>query len=307
MATRGIVVVGEARFDLHMSKPIIRPSFLPIDRLKRLVLYWDRICVPNLVFILKDGEFEVWADSSGTPEWKILKDNGILVESSLSSGKPDSDIFTANEIIDSHRYAVVLSAKTLNIKDPEIMWSIGQFGKSFEWKSTEPNDRTAIEMSIVDCLPVPAPGTSVEKIVEFKRARHAELLRFRSALDDMVHKIAKAENQKHAFIQAKEEIELSLEDLHRVLDETRIQKALSTIRILLDVKESAGVKALMTMLATVAGAVGAKFGDISLTTGGYIGFGIGALISLCTKKVPKIDTVKGKERDFAYLYEVEKL
>jgi hypothetical protein len=303
MASRGIVVVAQPRFRVDGS--IIHSSSLPIERLRRLAIYWDKICVPELRLLLEltRSEYSIRADSADHPDWQYLKDKGILVESSMLNYKTNARHFEPAEVINGHIYASFWSAKYLNDQSSEILWSSGQFGREFTWRSTDEPDRNVVELALVGCLPVPAPDVSIRKIVKFKQNRESELLRFRLAFDDLISKIVNGKDAKQDYIRAKEQIRLSLADLHRVLDETMIQKTASSLRVLLDVKESPLLKGIFSVL----GAAGAKILDVSPEMGAVAGFGLSMLLSVCSKKVPKIDTISGKPRDFAYLYEIEKL
>jgi hypothetical protein len=305
MPTRGVVIVGDPRFDEKQS--IVLPPYLPIERLRRLLLYWDWICCPELLFITKSSSATIRSDSAVHRDWGLLKAEGILIETSFASGKPDSEVFTVKEAIDAHLYAAVISAKALNDgQNPDYsgVWSVGQFGHSFKWQFGEKPSKSVVQASLVACLPVPGPEVTTESIIEFKQKRRAELLRFRAALDAMVTKIAEASDVRDEYVRVKEQIELSLLDLHRVLDESRFQKILSTARILVDFKQSSGVN---TIIAALAGAFGANVSGVPEIAGVLAGLGLNAYLSLSAKQVPDIGKFSDGLRDFLYLYEVESL
>jgi len=268
-----------------------------------MALYWDKICCPNLMLMLNSQHTDVMPDSADHPDWKMLKHEGILVESSVASYKKDSAGFTVQEVVDAHRFAGVFTLKYLIDNQPQMFWSLGQFGAEFEWQSTEPLAQTVVELSLLECLPMPGPQVPIEAVIAFKAKRRSELLRFRAALDEMVDKIRNAEGKREAYIKAKEQIELSLAELHRLLDESRLQRFLSTAKMLVTLKDSTAINIILPAL----GAMGANMVNSSAGLGAVIGLGLNAFLSVFVRKAPIIDSLPSNLRDFAYLYDLENL
>lgn len=297
MSTRGVVVtmrIGNG----------IDGSLHPHD-LRKYLLYWDLIDYP---FVNGMGP-----NIDHNPEMKLLREESILSFSSINVPKVTSSnkspllmvmngtSWTADELILTRRNAQIAVARHHNsIKNQ--LWSIAQSGGDMQLPFNLAL-KDVIEANLVSCLPVPSESVRVEDILNFKQKRRAELLRFRSALDGLSSRIEKDENKEAAVVRSREEIELSLLDIHKALDESRLQKTISTVKIYLDLKDSSAINILLPLLGGTSASLLGKPAEL----GALIGLGINATFALCTKKTSKLDALPDNLRDYAYLYEIEQL
>lgn len=189
-----------------------------------------------------------------------------------------------------------------------VLWTIGQSTAESASELLLP-ERVAGETDLLRvrlhaALPVPAPTTPPEAILELRTRRRGELLQFRAAMDGLYNAIATSENQQTELVRAKERIEASLINLHRVLDESRIQKVVGGLKAYLSLGEMEATKVLLPAI----GAATAGAAQISPVLGGLAGLGLNAVLTFATRRVgTPPELVPEPLRDFAYLYYVESL
>lgn len=298
MSKRGVVLA------MNVSKKGISGKVDPMD-LRRYLLYWDYIDFPHVNFIGPDTHWD--------QDVKLLKQENIFQVSQIQIPKPKLDIpnqtpsmtigaetWTVEELNEVNRIAQYHIARTRTEKENNL-WSIVQSGNEIHLPVSLPS-HDIIESNLINCLPVLSENVNINNILEFKEKRKDQLLRFRRALDNLNENINKEENAVSAVVRAKEEIELSLVELHKVLDETKLEKFVSTLKVYLDLNDSALIKYFVA--AGLFGA-GATLMNLSGILGAGLGLAINASLSMCTKKIPKIDTLAGELRDYAYLYEID--
>ncbi len=276
---------------------------LDAQDLRRYVLYWDKIDYP---MINGNG-----ANIDGLPELKLLFEESTLIVSQVTVQPPEDPCdrsgikiggMSPRQLIESERQGQVELVNRHNAGGNGI-WSIAQTGDNILLPRQINNPEKSIEISLCDSLPVCGVNTRLEELLKFKSKRRAELLRFRSAMDKLCDGIANAANKELALSKAREEIELSLLDLHRTLDESRIQKIVSSLRVFLDIRDSSALNILLPALGTA----GAGLLNAPVELGALAGLGLNALMKLAIKETPKIEKLPNNLRDFAYLYELEKL
>ncbi|MGN7397812.1 hypothetical protein C6W19_18180 [Bacillus sp. RJGP41] len=138
---------------------------------------------------------------------------------------------------------------------------------------SEENEIQAGELLLIEALPTPTIENSLESIITFKKQRKNELYRFRTILRNYTTKISQSETEQDIFnhIQEfKEEVELGLYDISRLLTERKISFRLNSLNTLIHLKNPA-------LLGTLAN-VYSKQNDFSpligTAIGGCIGLGI---------------------------------
>jgi hypothetical protein len=101
-----------------------------------------------------------------------------------------------------------------------------------------------VELDLYQAIPVPLSDVPMEAILKFKQDRRAELLRFRHAMDAFYRKIIDDRDIPRAKTAAIEEIELSLLELTKVMNESRwaIIKANTDISADLKVEGTIGLR-----------------------------------------------------------------
>jgi len=179
-------------------------------------------------------------------------------------------------------------------------WSTGQTGHNFEMPPIQgvSRERQLYELNFQNIVPFPTPDTPIEKILTFKEKRRAELTAFQLALSKLNAKIETSQGDPRVIQDCKDEIATALTDLHRTLDESRIQKVSGVVKTLLDVKP-------LNAAPVIAGLV-AHLADVDISIGALAGYAVSGAISLLSKRENKITTLDGRIKDFAYLYYVDK-
>jgi hypothetical protein len=159
-----------------------------------------------------------------------------------------------------------------------------------------------MEVSLYNALPIPSRDTPVQRLIDFKSRREPELLRFRSALDNLREMIVNSDDPLRALIVAEESIGLALADLHRLLDESRIQRIVASMKVLIDMGELNLKKPLPLIGGLAATVVG-----LPAALGALAGFGISGGVSIADRLVNQPDPVPSGLTNFAYLYHLAKL
>jgi len=190
-------------------------------------------------------------------------------------------------------------AQDLN-KKRDGFWSIGQTGSNFEMPLIQgiSKESRLLELNFHNLLPFPEPDTPIEKILEFKRKYSPELLTFQLAWSKLITKIESSQGDFRIIQDCKNEIEVALRNLHRTLDENKIQKILGVVKNLLDIKQIGAAP-------IIAGAV-AHLADVPIVIGALTGYAVSGAISLISKKENKIEKLDNRIKDYAYLYYVDK-
>lgn len=189
----------------------------------------------------------------GNRDLKLLQEESIVesyeveVHPSQLSSEPGSEPrlnlygFRGSQINEAVWIAKVNLLKALYRQSPSyFLWSIGhdveRYGRELLLKTGRPGDKeTTVAIDIPSVLPVPADDVPLEDILEFKRKRRPELLRFRLALVEFYESIAK--NPENRFLQEKavNEIEYSLFELKRLFDEHRLKRLFASFTSVLSI------------------------------------------------------------------------
>ena len=298
---RGIVASGNHRVDAtgmwHVAGSI------DDSLLRQYLTYWD-----SIVHVRGNG---ISFDETGNSSYTTLRDEGIL---RLAQCDIEVEVRPEDEGAEQHingipleywveifyhqRYSVALALNEQPESDE--YWSIGQIGMDslIPW-TVESTD--AVQLEIVKGLPVPSAETPIEDILAFKERRAPELLRFRAALDELSEEVTRADCTKRAIVRAQEHLDLALFDLHRVLDETTMQKVVTTVRTILGFEESQPLKYGLVGLAGLTGGALALHLQLALLAG----LGVSGAINIVARRTAKELTLPSEVRDFVYLYHVQ--
>lgn len=179
-------------------------------------------------------------------------------------------------------------------------WSIGQTDSNFEMPLIPEISKESqlLELHFHNLLPFPAPDTPVEKILEFKRKYSNELSALQLALSKLNSKIENSQGDFRIIQDCKDEITIALNDLHRTLDESKIQKVLGVVKSLLDIKQIGSA-------SIIAGTV-TYLANVPIFIGALTGYAVSSAISLLSKKDKKIEKLDSRIKDFVYLYYTKK-
>jgi Family of unknown function (DUF6236) len=113
-----------------------------------------------------------------------------------------------------------------------------------------------IQLHLQKILPVPKPGTDIRKIVEFKRRRNDELLRFRGNIDELEDKLANSKQQdevRNNLTRFVEKQHLAMADLSAAMADARIETVLGSVKTLLKSNSPSFWISLVAMAGLAAG------------------------------------------------------
>lgn len=278
MATRGIVFGVQALID-----PDGRPIWpLPKpEELRRYALYWDLIDFPHA------NSMSFTLDK--IPDSAALQKKGILLESNLLYMR-DGEILINPEESPDHRETLghglkgnlshiknlelrgqILLANRHNQYSPDQAWSIANSVLD-QYIPTKPTAKT-VEVELVNGILSPGKNVPMEDIFEFKEARRPELLKFRNAMDNLYLDISSNADLNRALIRAKEEVISSVLTINRLMQESRMKRVLSSLRVRLNdnlINEtiqssfaSAGMAALLGGPLALGAAIGAALPTVT--------------------------------------------
>lgn len=286
--------------------------------IRMLALFWDIMDYP----IIKDNNSGiVWGPNERfLPEHLLLKQEGILQESYVAandngakvvssrdelknieseSGTTKSGVINSvDRFISPFGVAQIELCKHKNSTDSNTSWSIGDLNDDISKMFFGNKDKEAIQMEFYNFLPVPSKEVPLEKILDFKSKRDSELLHIRAAVDELSNAVFHSENLEDELKRKKEEIDKCLLDLHRILDENKIQKICSNLNTYLNIKEIE----LSKLIPQVAAA---SLITSNLEFGLLLGIGVNVLLKIGSKKVSKIDSLPENLRNYIYVYDTE--
>ena len=215
--------------------------------LLRLLTYSDRICapMPEIYEIIE-------AFHARVPDRELLIQEGVLEEEICDFRFIFEPEFFCNgygfedayERVGHYRlcYVATLLADLpydclarLSTRDRQTVWSVAQPSLTdlryppvrFE---EVPRGAEILCIDLFNALPVPAPSTPAEAILQFREKRKSELLAFRHYFDDLTDGILRSEKPVQQATRASENLERALLDLHRVMDHSRITRVTECVR-----------------------------------------------------------------------------
>jgi hypothetical protein len=291
MRTRGIIITGksfltENQTSLDLSGGIDKNS------LRRYLVYWDEIhyIEPSLFGGLNNSD----------PEYKLLFDEKILKSVIINFPKEIQVLSPLG--LATRELAQINYYNQINSSNQEMLFSIAQSGNILKLPSNTTEKINTLELSIENYLPIPI-NCDLDKILEFKEKRNTELFAFRERINDLKISIEKENFSKAELIKLKEKIHKNLLDIHRVMDESKFQKVLSTMKTYLNLGDTKATNILLPLL----GEIGGNTLKVPSGYGAAAGLLVNASINLGIKKQTKLEGLPKETQDFAYLYYMQKL
>lgn len=107
-------------------------------------------------------------------------------------------------------------------------------------QGTREQGAPVVNFNLNKLLPVPIDNVPFEKILDFKRQRKDNLIRFRKIILDYQNKISNAESDKHiteSITDFKEELTLGLKDLTKAMRSSKMNSRLKNLRSLLNLSK----------------------------------------------------------------------
>ena len=192
----------------------------------------------------------------------------------------------------------------LNQETPRyLFWSLGhnvtRYGREILLR-TDPKVKRkqaidTIEIDIPAVLPVPTGEVPIEKILEFKRKREPELLRFRLALATLYDSIINAPDIRFRQASAVDEINLSLALLRRLMKESRIKRMLTPFTAILNIDIPEIIKILFATGNTILLKINPELLDLVKS--------VKAAVSIKRNSAPSLlENLPGGRTPMDYLY-----
>ena len=303
MATRGIVLGAQAL--LNSEGEIVWPLPHP-EELRRYALYWDFIDFPHVnatSFTLEKFD-----------DYQAFQKKGILLESQLyylRSGEilinPEAhldyrdllgyglkgDLLTLKKL---ELQGQIMLADRHNQHAPDQVWSIAN--SVLDQYIPRIHTQKTVEVELVNSILSPGRNVPMDEIFQFKETRSPELLKFRDAMDKLYLDISKSVDLDRAFIRAKEEVIKSILTINRLMQESRMQRVLSSVKVRLNetlLYESIG--------SAIASAGMADLLDHPLALGAAIGAVLPTIVFALVEAFKDVK-IPASSRDFMYAYDV---
>ncbi len=249
----------------------------------------------------KKQTFEVHNDKVSNNILQILADRELVDKETISSEWVKVESKTA-------LLYMSLLAKYIAEIDKEAT-SIGTDHFSYELLNFNSNSRhnniSCLNTNLNNVLPTPTPNIPFEKIIDFKRKRKDELIKFRKEITDFENNISKAESLKEVksvMIDFSEKIELEVNELNKCFKDSRILTVSKSLKSLISIKSPT----LLASLAVYAG----KATQIANLPIGYTMAGLGVMGSIelfhsfINSRNERLSTERNSS--FSYLYHAEK-
>lgn len=275
---RGIIVTNE--FEANGSNMKMISSSIDPVKLRQYLLFWDRIDFPcnNALYCGLNEEEE------------YLEKVGILQRTSLN-GFPNGLINMEKLMLDMQMNAFEIN----NCKENEI-WSLAQSNKDIVLPDNKSVRSATLHLDIFNSIPIPHNSVALDKILNFKEKRYAELLEYRYYMDNVYLELLKSPDIDISKSIAIRNMQNKLIELNKVMDESLIRRILGSIKVELDITSLVfgGTSGFMTGSAIGFPEAGALLGLASSA------IKVSSDVSLKPKKIPE------NLKDYAYLYYAQK-
>lgn len=266
LSIKGIILPSGLGLEEHKDLSVL--GGVSGDTLKKYILYWDKIDIPQSTRI----------GYNHSPDITFLKEHGVLEMTIIDEGKT----FSRNVESPLDKNIRCLEQKNLSSQG---VWSIaGDYSDSY--KSPE-STTSQLMVNILCGLPIPGSDISFEDILNFKQKRNPELLQFRDCMNRLYDGLSKEYDQVTRINKIEHEISKSISDLNKVYEESFVSRLKASVDISIN---PAGLGASLLGDSPALSALIATLTSISLNLRNF----------RATYKVPDNLT------DFAYLVSVQK-
>ena len=160
---RGLVIVPPFFLKDGESMLFPGPGPFPLADLRRYTLYWDHLEFPkNNVF-----DFEGWAEVDYLEGTGVLQRTEVVIDRNRAPSPYPAYLLAQMEAF-----------RRLESERPGS-WAIGQSAGDFVVPHEVAVPTRALELELVEALPIPPDNVSLPDVLEFKRRRESELLGLR--------------------------------------------------------------------------------------------------------------------------------
>lgn len=282
------VIIGPRMKKLDGGGVEIESSAINPADLRRYVLYWDQIDWPDNNVVSLGADYD-------PPDIATLRAEGILRRSEVrlpSWNGPIDDLFAlAQEAAFLH-----------NSRSGEnIGWAIAQTAPALVLPGAR-DTRRSIEVDLTQTVLSPAEDVPIDRVLEFRRRREAELLQFRNAIDELYLEAVSSGDVHRARELALRKLRRSINDLDRVMSEPGWKRVISSMKASFSVTD--GIAAGWGMTAAISEM--ASVGNDLLFNVGLI-TALGSAVKISVVSLPKFRaTIPEQLTPFAYVHHVEK-
>lgn len=275
---RGIVVTPEIDGDENSLH--IKNINIDSNKLRQYLLYWDKIDFPsnNIIYMESSPEVEFLQKSNVLKRTNYIpKINGVITI--------NPQIF-----LDMQMYAF---NQNNNNQDNEV-WSIAQPTKKILLPKEDSIKARTLQVELYNSIPVPTSNVNLEDILNFKEHRYHELEEFRYLMDKMYISIMDSPDKDLLKDIAIVKLQNKINELNKVMDESKIKRFLSTVKVELD----------FSGLGTLLGVgVGHTINSSAFSTiVGAVGGAVISSIKVSSEMSLKPREVPAELKDYAYLY-----
>jgi hypothetical protein len=188
----------------------------------------------------------------------VLQGEGLVKAAESAPYKGEACEWMLVEKTTALLYMSLLARYLSNIDtEPTVPGTDDQEYRDLVYGASQDEEGAAgVQLHLQRILPVPKPGTDIRKIVEFKRKREDELLRFRGNIDELEDKLANSKDQdevRHNLIRFVEKQQLGIADLSAALADARIETVLGSVKALLKSNSPSFWISLVAMAGIAAG------------------------------------------------------
>ena len=261
---------------------------LPPEKLRYMALYWDKIVVTDSN-IFGSG---ISGDAS------LLEQANILRKETARMSLNGS--FNGSGLAKIHFDGLSQVATKLTTKNPG-QWAIHQTGDQLIIPKGLSKELVTADFELSRCLPVPLPEYPIDKLIEFKSERYAELQGLRNALDELYLEIAKSQDIPRSKIAQIIRLENAIKDLDLVAKESWGARLLASRIVSLDVNLGTIGQGIVS-----GGVIGSKYSNPLL--GVIVGAGHTLLASMKfgVNSSPQLSSSVGNQLDLSYLTSLKK-
>lgn len=250
------------------------------QELRSNLLYWDRLLLPTTNFVT----------GYDTEDLSFLKSCGIL----------ETPTFNINGAMTTEIAALPWKALAKCESDAPGVWSVGEGINSIHNANDMRMGRPGCQIQLYNALPTPSEDVPLSEILEFRRKRRAELLAFRSHMDNMIQEIEGSSDSEEGLKIKLKELDKTCANLASVCKEWQTPFKLTNVKATFNLNLEKAIGSAVSTWITL--------GKVELnTTTKAIASGIVAVSSqFKLEREYNWQSIKRKGSPFKFLYEAQK-
>ena len=260
-------------------------KYMSPEMLRYYALYWDKIVVTDSRLMRINP----------SPEMVVLEQAGILRRERADFAFYGVGPFPGQDQANLHHMATADVASALAKTNPG-QWTIHQEGNFLAVPSDLEAEKVTAEIQLVNCLSVPNADFPLDKLLEFKMNREAELAAFRNHVDELYLYVVGAGDIDRASVMQIEKLKQSIKDLNTVSNESWGINLMGNRRVFLEIDA-----ATLSSGAKQGSKIGSEFaGPLGSLVGGAIG-AVAATIKIEYNNTKQVNLPASQNGELAYL------